>query len=151
MLRLAVSYADEPSGQPRHENHAAIHHSADPVRDKLAPSFATHSQSMNDGFASKKIGQPRPANFEPKHTPANDSHQTDLNKTAALNQGLLATKSGTPNEQLARLPAGAPFTAPSSGDARIRNANAASFGGLAHSSAKNSAAALNGTGIKRKL
>jgi hypothetical protein len=63
---------------------------------------------------------------------------------------LMMNTPGNHRDQPARLPMGSGTTAPLPGVVLGRGAAAASIGGLAPSSAKSSAAAINGTGMGRK-
>ena len=90
-------------------------------------------------------------NTQTKRTSANEPHQSALKKAAtAANDGWMMKKLGDHHEQLGGSPVGSATTAPRSGVFRSRSATAAALGGLTVSSAKNSAAALDGKAMKRK-
>jgi hypothetical protein len=153
-LALGLVYAGEPSSQssernPR-EKHATGVRPADPVHGNKDQMDRRSSKGNNDGRASGKSVQFGSMNTQTKHTSENELHQSGLKKAAAANDGLMMNKTGNHRDPLARLPVGSGITAPLPGAVRGRSDTEAVLGGLAASSAKNSAAALNGAAIKRK-
>jgi hypothetical protein len=120
-LTLGLTFAGEPSRQPSGPAASENHTASDCPADPV------------------------------KRTSANDLHQPGLNKAATpAKDGLIMNKTGNPREQLARLPLGTRPATPLPGVVRGRVAATASIGGLAASSAKTSAAVINGTGMKPK-
>jgi len=147
-LTLGLGFAGEPSKQPAeqdsHENHTAGARPAGRAQGKRDQVDRTHSQFIRSSQAS-------PISTQTKRTSGNEVHQSVLKKPAtAANEGLMANKTGNHLEQLAKVPVGSGSTALLPGVVHGRSANAAVIGGMTPSSAKHSAAAVDGAGIKRK-
>jgi len=107
------------------------------------PKQATNSRQEPSGQRVDKTQSKRPS--------ATALHQPGLNQTAAAaKDGVAMNPIGTHREQLARLPVGSGTTPPSHSVVRGQSAAAASIGGPAPSSAKYSAAVINGTGMGRR-
>jgi hypothetical protein len=100
---------------------------------------------------SKKSSQAVPLDSQSRRALANEPHPPGLNKSVpAVKNGLTVNKTGNHLEQAASLPVGRGTTAPLSGVVRNRGAAGAIHGGSANPRAKDSTAAINGTGMKRK-
>jgi hypothetical protein len=96
-------------------------------------------------------GERRVGNARTQRPEVNDLHQPGSKKgVTAAGDGLMMHTTATHRPQLAKLPVGSGTTAPLSGVVRSQGAAAARIGGAASSSAKNSAAAINGTGMGHK-
>jgi hypothetical protein len=86
-----------------------------------------------------------------QRTPANELQRPGSSKGATVvKAGSMMNTLGHHRDQPARLPVGSGATAPLPGVVRGRGAGTASVGGLAPSSAKSSAAGINGTGMGRR-
>jgi hypothetical protein len=128
-LTLGLSFADEPSRQPSGQG---------PSKDQVANSHAAPR--------GQRVG-----NTQAQSASANDLHQPGLNKpVTAAKDGLMMNKTGNPRQPLAKSPLGTGTPVPLPGVVRGRGAATASIGGWAAASAKNSAAAINGTGMRPK-
>jgi len=144
-LTPGVGFAGEPSSQPSehypHQEHAT----------SVRPAGRVHGIGDQMDRNSKKNSRAVPINNQSKRAPVKELHQPGLNKTVpAAKGGLMMNKTRNNHEQPARLPVGRGTTAPLPGVVPARSATVAAIGGLAASSAKHSAAALNGAAIKRK-
>jgi hypothetical protein len=144
-LTLGVGFAAEPSSPPSErvprENHASSVRSVGPG----------HGSRDHMERNSARSSQPGPLHTQTKRALGNGLHQPGLKRAAtAANGGWMMNKIEHHHEQPAKLPGGSGTTAPWPGVTRSRSAAAAVIGGLTASSAKNSAAALDGTAIRRK-
>jgi hypothetical protein len=149
-LTLGLCYAGEssklPAEQGPHKSHATSVHPAD--RDQMD---RKHSLSNSNGHGAERSGRTAPIYTQTKRASGNELHQPGLKKAAtAANGGLMINRTGNQHGQPARLPGGSGAAASGTGVVRSRKAGAAGIGGITTSSARNSAAVLNGTGIKRK-
>ncbi len=80
-----------------------------------------------------------------------EPHQPELKKTAKpAKEELLKSKTENHPEQLAKLAADKGVTLPTSGNVRSRSTSTAVVGGAAAGNSKQSAAAVNGSDLKRK-
>jgi hypothetical protein len=144
-LMLGLGYAGEPSAPATHENHTTSDRPADQehghVQDRPKQLMKSHEDS----------GGMQGDHTWTKRASVNDLQQSGLKRAAAgANDGLVMNKMETRREEIARLPVGGGTTALAPGVVRGRSATAAGIGGLAASTAKNSAAAINGTGMNRR-
>jgi hypothetical protein len=154
-LTLGLSYAGEPSShsseQNPRENHTASARPAGRRQGNGDQMDRKPSLLHNNGHALERSSQAGPLHTQINRTLGNELHQPGLKKAAtAATGGLMMNKIENHHQQLARLPVGGGTTAPWPGVVRSRSATLAAIGGLTASSAKNSAAALNGAAIKRK-
>jgi hypothetical protein len=155
VLTLGLGFAGQPPSQPSeqypHEKHAASVHPAARRHGNTTATDQKHAHFNSGGQTSERSGLAGSWNTRSQNTPANPLHPPALKQAAtAANAGLLRNRLGNHREAPGRLPAGKGTTAPLAGSVRGRGAAMAAIGGAAVSSAKNSAAAINGTGIKRK-
>jgi hypothetical protein len=131
-LTLGLSLAGEPSGQPSAKG---------PSKDQVADIHQAPGQQRGD-------------NTQTKRASVSGLHQPGLNQpVTAAKAGAMMNKTGNPREQLARPPLGTGTTGTTTslpGVVHGRGAATASLGGLVPSSAKSSAAVINGTGMKPK-
>ena len=155
-LTLGV-FAGEPASQSskaetrENQNHSAAATAGNQARGKMGSLDGKLSKPKIDGQASKKIGQAGPLNIEPQRAPLNRLPQTELNKTGpAARPGVTISKTGNHLIEPPKLPVGSGTIAPSARMIRDRGASTAVIGGSAASNVKNSSAAVNGAGIKRK-
>jgi hypothetical protein len=142
-LTLGLGYAGEPSAP--HENQTTNDRSAGTVRGQIQE-HPKQVQKSHEGSVEKRD------NFgQTKRASVNDLQQPGWKRAATFaNDGLMMNKMEAHREEVARLPVDGGTTALATGVARSRSATTASVGGLAASSARNSAAAINGTGMNRR-
>jgi hypothetical protein len=152
-LTLRLCSADEPSKAPpqphAYDKHNINAHSAEPPHvngDQIAQKhFLLNGVGHDSNGSSRAASTHSPT----KSTTSNEFHPSPLKKTApAANQPFVMNKTATYQTPPARSPEGREIAAPFPRAVPGRAATAASLGGLAASSAKNSAAALNGTAMK---
>jgi hypothetical protein len=144
--------ADEKHSKSNDDRHIFEKSSqADPImkaipmhrHDQARPKQVTNS---HEDSCDKRVLNPRT-----KSTSVNDLHQRALNQpSTAAKGGLMMNRTGNPREQLVKLPVGSRTTALLPGVVLGRGATTGIIGGLALSSAKNSTAVINGTGMRRK-
>jgi hypothetical protein len=143
-LTLGVGYAGEPSAKAAHEDHTAS--------DRPAELMDGHAQERpkqvvkSHEVSGKKLGE----TIRTKHTSVNEPSQPALNRTAPIaNHELTMNKIETRHEDVPKAPMGGGTAALAPGVVHERSATTAGVGGLRASSAKTSAAVLNGTTINR--
>jgi hypothetical protein len=149
-LTLVLCYAGEPSKLPAErepdKNHATSVRPAN--RDQVE---RKHSPSNDSGHATERSSLAAPIHTQIKRPPGNELHQPGLKKAGTgANAGWMNNRTGNHHEQPARLAVGSGGTELLPGVVRSGNAGAMTIGGVTTFSAKRSAAALNGTTIKRK-
>jgi hypothetical protein len=138
-LTVGLGLAGESSRQEPDQKKAipAQHHNPD--RPEPVP-------NRQEDSAEKRVDYPKT-----KRASVNDPHQPGLTKAAtAAKKGSTMNKTGSASEPFPRLPIGRGTTALSTVVIRGRDPAPAIIGGLAPSGSKNSAAVINGTGIRRK-
>ena len=147
-LTLGLCSAAEPPKLPAdqypHKYHATSVRPAN--RDQTD---RDHSLLHENAHTSARSGQAAPIHTQPKSPLGNVLHQPGVKKAgAAANYGLTINRPGIHREQSAKWPVGSGTTAPTSGIVRSRSAGTAVISGVTSSSARKSAAALNGNTIK---
>jgi hypothetical protein len=159
-LAPGPGYAAEPPspplGQRPHDNPATQERPSDPAHGNQARGYKdqmqrNHFQFHPNSLAPGKSSKAGPLNFQTQRTPMNHLHPSGLNTAAtAAKDGLTMHKMENHREELARLELGRGATALLPRAVRDRAAAASGIGGAAAPASKNFAAAINGTGIKRK-
>jgi hypothetical protein len=146
---------DQPDGKP--SNSKAESHASEQSRQPGSASKALprnrlgQDHAKQDAIRHEDARNQRVDHTHTQHTPANDLQRPGASKAAtAAKAGSMINALGNHRDQPARLPVGSGATAPLPGVVRGRGAGTASVGGLAPSSAKSSAAGINGTGMGRR-
>jgi len=160
MLSVGLGFAGEPSQHPANQGFAEKRPGSGHPPGELIGHQAA-GKSVPPGVNQAHFGEPSRASRingssvsiegHTKHSAANNLHPPASNKTTAIPaNGLMMNKSGSHREHLAGLSFGNGFALPSPGMVRGRAAKSDLLGGLAASSAKTSAGAINGSTMKRK-
>jgi hypothetical protein len=146
---------DQPDGKPSNSN--AESHASEQSRQPGSASMAIPRNRLGQDHAKQvaiRHEDARNQRVDRSHTqrtPANDLQRPGANKAATVAKaGSMLNPLGNHRDQPARLPMGSGTIAPLPGVVRSRGAGTASVGGLAPSSAKSSAAVINGTGMGRR-
>jgi hypothetical protein len=145
-LTLGMSFADEPAkrptGQEPSENHTTgSDRPAEPARGHIQD----HPKQVVKSHEDTRD------RIQAKHASVNDIEQPALKRAApAASHELMMNKIENRPETQARLPAGGGTAALAPGAVRSRSATETGIGGLATSTAKSSAAAINGTGMTHR-
>jgi hypothetical protein len=146
---------DQPHGKPsksKADGHASEQSNHTGPASKAMPrNRPDHNYPIPVGTSHRDARNQQVEHTHALRTPAGDLQQPGLSKPAtATRNGLMMNTQGKHREQPARVPVGSGSSAPLPGVVRGRGATAAGIGGLAPSSARSSAAVINGTGMARK-
>jgi hypothetical protein len=149
-VTLVLGYAGEPSTQPPAQATYENHTTSDRRDDRAQGHEQHHAKPVAKNH--KEFGGKRGDGARTERESANDHQQPGLKRavTGAANDGWMMNKMENRREELARLPVGGGTPALAPGAVRGRSATAAVIGGLVASTAKNSAAVINGTGMNRR-
>ena len=154
-LSLRLSIADEPAtAAPQsalRDKSAATIHPTDTSRINIDRMDREHLLLHGVGLNWNWSRQPRSIPGLTESTAAYESHRPAVKKAiTAANQPFIVNKPTTYKAPPDKLPAGRETVPPLARVVPRRTAGVASLGGLNASTTKNSAAALNGTALKRK-
>jgi hypothetical protein len=159
-LSMRLAFAGEPTRVPANSGLAVKHLAGDRTAGEMQDRRAAgkkgqtgtiHANFSQPGHPSKINSPSASVEGQPKRSAAIISHQPASNKIAAVpGNELMMNKTSSHGENLAGSPLGNGFALPSPGMVRGRAAKPDLLGGLAASSAKTSAAAINGSAMKRK-
>jgi hypothetical protein len=144
--------ADEKHSNSNDNRHVSQKSSqAGPIKEAIPTHRDDQDRPKQVTNSQHDSGEKRVDNAQTKRASVNDPHQPGLNQPViAAKDGWMMNKTGKPREPLARLPVGGGATALSPVVVHGRVPAPVIIGGLAASSAKNSAAVINGTGMRRK-
>ena len=168
-LAIGLGFGPEASGQTaktdsrdgqKSNGHPAGLAAGKEPRGKIVPAegknvkskkFGNRSKLPEPGHPAQKFNQLHPTETGVNQTPANGLPQAGMNKLGiAAKPGTTMNKPANHPAETAKLPIGAGLTPPSNRVVREREGTTAMVGGLAKAHFKNSAGAINGTGVKRK-